>query len=156
MEFPLRFLGKMIKPALVVYASITLLLYAGGVWYLFSNGRDLAVGLNVLIVVTMTVLVVVGQECLVRRGHLSELAQKNAQIETLTKTIEKNKAAVRSAKLKVVHVPVNVEGGDFLLGVMHDLESLLNENHAVNSIDFSTNEYAAEYLELAKMSARVK
>ena len=146
----------MIKSALIIYASVTSLLYAGGVWYLFSNGRDLAVGYNVLIVVIMTVLIVVGREWLVRRRYLSELAQKDAQIETLTKTIEKNKAAVRSAKLKVVHVPVNVEGSDVLLDLMHDLESLLKENHAVNSIDFSSNEYAAEYLELAKISARVK
>jgi len=144
------------KQALVVYSSVTSLLYVGGVWYLFSNGRDLAVGYNVLIVVIMTVLVVVGREWLVRRRYLSELTRKDAKIETLTKTIEKNKAAVRSAKLKVVHVPVDIEGSDVLLGVMHDLESLLNENHAVNSIDFSSNEYAAEYLELAKMSARVK
>ncbi|PIB51583.1 hypothetical protein AOA57_04325 [Pseudomonas sp. 2588-5] len=146
----------MIKQALVAYSSVTSLLYVGGVWYLFSNGRDLAVGHNVLIVVIMTVLVVVGREWLVRRRYLSELARKDAKIDTLTKTIEKNKAAVRSAKLKVVHVPVNIEGSDVLLGVMHDLESLLNENHTVNSIDFSSNEYAAEYLELAKMSARVK
>jgi len=146
----------MIKPALVTYASATLLLYTGGVWYLFSNEQDLAVGYNVLIVVIMTVLIVVGREWLVRRRYLSELARKDAKIETLNKTIEKNKAAVRSAKLKVVHVPVNNEGSDVLLSVMHDLESLLNENHAVNTIDFSSNEYAAEYLQLAKMSARVK
>lgn len=146
----------MIKPALVVYTFVTSIVYVGGVWYLFSNGRDLAVGYNVLIVVIMTVLVVVGREWLVRRSYLRDLARKDAQIDTLTLTIEKNKAAVRSAKLKVVHVPVNVEGGDVLLGVMRDLESLLNENHAVNSIDFSSNEYAAEYLELAKMSARIK
>lgn len=146
----------MTKFWLILYTCITSLIYTGLVAYFAQHIADIPLGYVGAILIASAALIAFFREKLSEVDYDKKLAVKDAEICSLKASIKQKQAMLHSVKSKVIHVVINVGDKDEFLDTMREIASLLNENLAINNLEFDEEIDGSGYLDLLTMSAKVR
>lgn len=146
----------MTKFWLILYTCFTSLIYTGMVAGFTKKIAEIPLGFSGPILIAVAALIAFGREKLADRDHEKKIEAKNKEISALKLSVSQKQAMLHSVKSKVIHVAINISDKDEFLVTMREIASMLNENLAINNLEFETGADGSDYLDLLTMRARVK
>lgn len=146
----------MTKFWLILYTCVTSLVYTGLVAVFTKKIAEIPLAFSIPILIAVAALIAFGRERIADIDHEKKIEAKDNEISALKVSVKQKQAMLHSVKSKVIHVAINVSDKDEFLVTMREIASMLNENLAINNLEFEAGTDGSGYLDLLTMGARAK